>query len=444
MPRWLAALGVAIAIAEPARAGVGDVFGLGPEIMGMAGAGSALSDGPWAAHNAPAGLAFATAGRLSLGVIALGSQLEIGGSSTPIEDPVGILAGISVVRRLEGPIVTSVGFGIAAHLVPGTLGHVHQRTPETPFFLCYDNRTQRAMLLPALAVGLGGKVALGLSLDVFAGIEGPLAAREGQSGEVESSLFLDIVTTIRPTPSIVVRPGAGLSFALTYHPQFSVPYELDVDAGIPGLDMTMHVSGRALYTPHTLVLGAAWRSARIGIALDLSWAAWSLMGSPFVEVEARILEIGLLAPSNPTIRMSDAFGVRLGIEAKVLAAGPVDLVLRAGYGYESPVVGEQTGRSNLMDGHKHTWALGLGTGWTTGRESVPRVLVDLHVGGVVLSRLAHHKIVSDPADGRNDPTLIVDEDETTPGIQVTNPGYPSISGGGWITTAAFTITLEVR
>ncbi len=434
---------VVICAAGPARAGVGDVFGMGAEAMGMAGSGSALATGPWACHNAPAGLAFAQADRLSAGVVAIGSKLEIRGLPAPIEDPVGFLAGYSLVRGLPGRVFTSIGFGIAAYLLPDTLGHVIQRTPETPYFIAYDNRTQRDMFVPALAVGLGNVVSLGLSLDVLAGLEGPITVRQGQAGEAESSLFVDVLATLRPTPSIELRPGAGLSFALTYHPAFHVPYSLDVDAEVSGLDIEMHVRARALYTPHTLVLGMGWTLPRVRFALDLSWAMWSRLGSPFVEVETRILEVGLLAPSNPEVHTRDTLGVRLGVEGKVLSLPSADLLLRLGYGYESPVVGPQSGRSNVMDGHKITLAAGLGTSWKTGIHGLPRILVDLHAGAVWVSRLTHVKQVATPGEGRDDPTLIVDEDDSTPGTQISNPGYPHISGSGWVLTTAFTITLEM-
>ncbi|MBW2261803.1 MAG: hypothetical protein JRG91_07505 [Deltaproteobacteria bacterium] len=433
-----------ICAAGPAGAGVGDVFGMGAEVMSMAGSGSALVTGPWAAHHAPAGLAFAQANRLSTGVVAIGSKLEIRGIHTPIEDPVGFLAGYSFVRKLPGRVFTSIGFGIAAYLLPDTLGHVIQRTPETPYFIVYDNRTQRDMFVPALAVGLGNVLSLGLSLDVLAGLEGPITVRQGQAGEAESSLFLDVISTLRPTPSIEVRPGAGLSFALTYHPAFHVPYSLDVDAEVSGLDIEMHVKARALYTPHTLVLGMGWTLPRVRFALDISWAMWSRLGSPFVEVETRMLEVGLLVPSNPEVQTRDTLGVRLGIEGKVLSTPSADLFLRGGYGYESPVVGPQSGRSNVMDGHKVTVAAGLGAAWKTGIQGFPRVLVDLHAGAVWVSRLTHIKKVHSPGEGRDDPTLIVDEDESTPGTQISNPGYPDISGSGWVLTTAFTLTLEMR
>jgi hypothetical protein len=192
------------------------------------------------------------------------------------------------------------------------------------------------------------------------------------------------------------------------------------------------------------VLGLSWTATRLSVALDVSWAMWSRLGSPFVNVEARIQEVALLLSSNPDVEMHDSVGVRLGVEVILMATGQVELFLRGGYGYESPVVGPQSGRSNIFDGHKHTMALGLGTAWSTGSLHVPRVLVDMYAGAVVVGGLTHHKVVSDPADGRDDPTLIVDEDENTPGDQITNPGYPSISGSGWIFNTALTISLELR
>ncbi len=445
--RERAAIAFALAlVARPgdARAGIGDVLGMGPEILGMAGAGSALSTGPWAAHASPAGLAFGTGGELSLGIVGIGSDLHAGGERLPIEDPVGFLGGYSLARPLPGRVVTAVAFGIAIHAMPGPIAHVLMRTPETPFFVAFDNRTQRDMLVPALALLLGGHVALGLSLDMFAGISGPVTMRDGQAGDVETSIFLDIVTTLRPTPGIMVRAGPGLSFALTYHPAFSVPHDFRLDAEVSGLDLEMRVKGSALYTPHAIVLGAAWIRPRLRLALDVAWSMWSLLGDPFVEVETRILEVGLIVPSNPVVHMKDTVAIRLGGEWSAVHAAAMDLVLRGGLSWESPIVGPQSGRSNVMDGHKIGIALGLGTRWAVGLPSVRALRLDLHAGVVLVTGIEHVKVVSTPEEGRDDPSLIVDEDEDTPGVQVTNPGYPSISGSGLVTSMSFTLTLELR
>lgn len=433
----------ALVFAAPARASMADVLGMGARLPALAGAGSSLLTGPWAAHHNPAGLAFATGDRLSMGVTALDSNLVIRGLAQPVDSPVGLMAGLSLVRTFSGRVDGAIGFGLMAYALPDSLGHVAQKTPDTPFFLLYDNRTQRDMLVPALALRLGAHFALGLSLDVFAGLAGPINVHEKRTGDVQTNMFVQIVTRLRPTPSIMVRPGHGLAFSLTYHPAFGVPYSLDVDLQLSGLDMQMQVDGRALYTPHTLVLGTSWTSTRVTLALDVAWAMWSQMGSPFVRVQTRIQQVGLLTASHPRLPMNDSVAVRLGLEATAMSTSTLCLLVRTGYGYESPVVGAQSGRSNVFDGHKHTIGLGLGTVWITGHPRLPRVLLDLHFGAVVLSRLTHHKVVSDPAEGRDDPSLIVDEDENVPGTQITNPGYPAISGGGWIFHSAVTLTLEL-
>jgi hypothetical protein len=420
-----------------------DVFGLGARLPGMAGAGSALARGPWAAHHAPACLAFARADALSVGVTGLSSGLQAGGEHHHIAHPVGLMAGVSLVRHIEGRIDWSIGVGLVTYVLPDTAAHVIQRAPDAPVFLLYDNRTQRDMLVPALAVGLGRHVALGLSLDVFAGLSGPIAIGQGPAGYVEASAFVDLVTRLRPTPSLVVRPGRGLSFAVTYHPEFSVPYSLDVDLALSGLDMQMQVSGRGLATPHTLVAAAAWTRPPLALALDVSWAMWSRLGSPFVGVRARIQQVGLLPPSAPLVETRDSVSIRAGVEATVLRAPRLSLAVRGGYGWESPVVGEQSGRSNVFDGHKHTLAAGLGTAWDTGSRHVGRILLDLYAGVVIVGGLTHRKVVSDPARGQDDPSLIVDEDPETPGDQIGNPGYPSISGSGWVFTTALTLTVEL-
>jgi hypothetical protein len=140
----------------------------------------------------------------------------------------------------------------------------------------------------------------------------------------------------------------------------------------------------------------------------------------------------------------DTISARLGLEGTIVTTTTADLVLRGGYGYESAVVRPQSGRSNVMDGHKITLAAGLGTAWRTGLEGLPRIVLDICAGGVYVSRLTHTKQVHSPGEGRDDPTLIVDEDDSTPGTQITNPGYPSLSGSGWVLTAAATLTLELR
>ncbi len=429
--------------ARTARSSTADVFGLGATLPALAGSGSALYTDPWAAHHAPAALAFASTDRLSLGVTGLGSELRAGGERLDIKNPLGLAMGYSLVRRFHHGIDWAIAFGLVAFVLPDTAGHVIQRSPDTPLFLLYDNRTQRDMLVAAMALGLGQHVSVGVSVDLFAGLTGPVSVHENRTGDVQTSMFVDIVTRIRPTPSIVVRPGLGLSIALTYHPAFHVPYDLDVDVDISGLELSLDVQGRALFTPHALVLGLAWSGPDVNLTMDVSWSMWSRMGSPFVQVETRLMQVGLLTSSSPAVDTRDTVSVRAGVEGCVLETRNLSLILRAGYGWESPAVGPQTGRTNVFDGHKHTLAMGFGVAWLTSLPGVPRILLDMHVGAVVVSRLTHHKVVSDPAEGRDDPGLIVDEDEDTPGIQITNPGYPTISGSGHVFTSALTLTLEL-
>src|SRR5262245_19542431 len=120
---------------------------------------------------------------------------------------------------------------------------------------------------------------------------------------------------------------------------------------------------------------------------------------------------------------------------------------RAGQFYEPSFVLDQPGRGNLIDGPKLGWSLGTGVELRQSKGGsnpvLPSARIDLHAQLVNMLSRRHDKIVSSIEAARDDPNALADEDGSTPGVQISNPGYPSITGSGRVLTLGATLTLEV-
>src|SRR5207244_1927174 len=105
----------------------------------------------------------------------------------------------------------------------------------------------------------------------------------------------------------------------------------------------------------------------------------------------------------------------------------------------------QAGVTNLLDGPKHRLALGAGV-----RAPVlgGALRFDAHGQLEVLQPTTLHKTIA-PAGTHPDPsTALTDEVPDDParpetrGNQISNPGYPSVTGSGFVWALGFTITVE--
>ncbi|HEX6836536.1 MAG TPA: hypothetical protein VF334_08175 [Polyangia bacterium] len=359
----LTALVVAAQPAGRAAASEPELFGLGSEEAAVAGASSARVHDFSAGYYDPAGLVLARRPEASIGVIGFGSSLPLpDGSRFHMGDRLGILVGAATPVPFSGVLADRLYFGVALHLLPDSIVHVIARTPDRAFYPLYDNRTQRLVVLPAVAARLWRGLSVGLAFNFLAGLGGNVAATEGATRALEARVDEQIYSHVAVNAGVRWQALPRLAVALVYRQAFGVPFRTVAKNQIAGQPIDLDVDAEELYTPHTLVGGVAWRARpSLMLSLDVAWLRWSDWRGPYVTVTSELPLVGGIATAPPAVAFTDAVAVRAGADWTALVRGAWATSLRGGYAFESsPVPTQQTG-TQLVDGHKHHLTAGFGT-----------------------------------------------------------------------------------
>jgi long-chain fatty acid transport protein len=437
-----------LAMPRAARASAPELFGFSSEDGALAGAVSARASGYSAAFYNPAGLTRTTSREFSLGVLGYASRLQIDGRTQPIEDPAGIVIGAAGPLPLRSFLEKRIYVGIALYVDPSAVVRVIARAPDEPFFPYYDNRTQRLVVLPALAVRIGWGLSAGVALNYLAGLQGQVEASEGYTRAVEPRVDEAIFATARVHAGLLWQsPKDRVSAALVYRQRFSVPFTTETRNHVAGEPLDIAIDAEGLYTPDEIVVGGAVRPLpSLRLSADFTASLWSGWHGPFVTVTSDLPIVGSLSAPPPTLHYSDAYSVRIGAEWRRDVAKEVSLRLRAGYGFEtSPIPRDQGGVTNLLDGFKHFVGFGIGLRFTHGPLAFR---LDAHGQVHAMQSVTLDKRIA-PAGTNPDPaTSLRDEQPDDPnhpatlGVQVSNPGWPRITGGGAVFAAGLTFTVE--
>jgi hypothetical protein len=196
------------------------------------------------------------------------------------------------------------------------------------------------------------------------------------------------------------------------------------------IDLDIAIAG--LFAPHQLVAGAAWTRGHHVVSVDARYARWSDYRGPFVRVSSVLPLVGDVPALSPRVPFSDTYGVRAGVESQI--AG---IVVRGGAGYEtSAVPAQQGGVTNLLDGPRETLALGAG-------RVFGRVRIDAHVQLQIVQSRKIEKVLDNGMAPYDPFTSLRDEDRDTPGLQITNPGFPGIAGGGQVLSGGMTLAVPL-
>jgi long-subunit fatty acid transport protein len=352
----------ALVIARPAAASEPEVFGLGSEESAVAGASAARVHDFSAGYYDPAGLTLARRPEASVGVIGFGSRLPLpDGRNFHMTDRVGILVGAATPIPFTGPLADRLFIGVALHLLPDTIVRVIARTPDQAFYPLYDNRTQRLVILPAVAARLWRGLSAGIAFNYLAGLGGNVAASEGATRALEARVDEQIYSHVAVNAGLRWQLRRALALALVYRQAFGVPFRSVARNDIAGQPIDLDVDAEELYTPHTIVAGAAWRARpSLLLSLDVAWLHWSGWRGPYVTVTSELPLVGGIATLPPHVDFSDGAAVRAGADWTALVRGAWATSIRGGYAFESsPLTAPQTG-TQLLDGHKHHLTLGLG------------------------------------------------------------------------------------
>lgn len=421
-----------------------ELFGFGSNHAAEAGAGVAMTDDFAAVYYNPAGLGAGHGKRVTVGFLGAVSNLHVDDRRAPFHDAAGMVLGIVAPAPLGGPLENRIRVGVGMYLLPGTIAEIVAHYPSDPFFPWYDNRMQRIVIMPGVGVKITERLWLGVAANFLAGLAGGIVAGEGETRALEARVDEGVPSVARVNAGVLWAPAASWRVGATYRERFEVPFATQANTEVAGepIDLDLKASGQ--YTPDEVAIGTAWQSDRAHVGLDVTWSRWSAYPGPFVVVTSELPLVGPLAGALPTVPYSDTFAARLGGEVD---AGR-NVTLRGGYGFEtSPIPAEQAGQTNLLDGPKHTVALGVGLGWCT--PSGKRVRLDLHVQAQLVGTRTLHKQIFD-GNGDYDPfTSLRDEvtddpqDPSTLGAQISNPGYPDLTSGGQVFSGGLTLESQL-
>ncbi|HEY3352972.1 MAG TPA: hypothetical protein VGQ83_06965, partial [Polyangia bacterium] len=226
-----------------------DVFGLGPRASAQAGAVTASASDFSAVYYNPAGLAFSGATEVGAGVLGFGSGLSVRGQPAGIADPAALMVGGRLVVPLGGPLERRLFVGIALTVPPTSILRIISRYPQEPFFPLYDNRTQRLMVVPALAVRLTDRLALGVGVNYLAGLNGAVQGATGTSRSVEPRVDEAVPAAAALHAGVRWEPRPWLALGLAYRQSFSVPFTDVSDVSVAGQPLSLTVKSEGLFTP---------------------------------------------------------------------------------------------------------------------------------------------------------------------------------------------------
>jgi hypothetical protein len=425
--RAATALALVLAPASVARAGAFDVEGFGPEGVAEINARAARADDGTAAFYNPGGLGLGRGVRLTLaptlGVSALAAQ----GKTTALANPFGVALAFDATIPFEGLLKDRIRVGFAGYLPPSAALHLLAHPSDQPFFPYYDNRTQRLLLVPALAVRLLDGLSIGVGFNVLGGVSGPASVTTGASGAPEPRLDLDAATAVAVNAGVRFDPRPGLRFAFAFRQRFSAPAVVDSTAEIAGIPLAISVATRsALFDPTTLVAAASVDVGHAALELDASYAIWSAYQGPWVTVHATLPGVDV-GSALPTAIARDVVSLRGAGTYRFDVGARSEVVARGSLGFEPTMLtSAQQGTTNLLDGDKLLAGLGATLAVRDVRSATLRVGVGASVQRV-FSYSQGKRVCSVAPCGVD---TVAGPDAARPDQGITNPGYPRLTGGG--------------
>lgn len=362
------AWGLAALAPSPARASSFELFGLGAAGVAEAGARVALATDGTAAFYNPGGLAHGRGVTTTLTTLVASSSLHAGASAQRFVEPVGFSLAADATVPLAGALRDRVRLAFAGHLPASSALRVVATGPSEPAFPFYQNRAERLVLRPALAVRLPFGLGLGAAVNVLGGVDAQASLAPGPT--LASEPRIDIVAQTVATVDVGLRLELErVRFGAVFRPKFGVPAKVTTTANVGGVPLEVGVVVReALFDPDTFVLAGSLDEGPLTVGVDASYAAWSAYRGPLVDVRAGLPGVNLRSPPRLD-RFKDTVGLRVGASVTLPVSRKSELSARAGVGAESSMLARP--EASLADGAKLTLGAGLSA---SVRDGLPRAL----------------------------------------------------------------------
>src|SRR5207245_732265 len=140
----------------------------------------------------------------------------------------------------------------------------------------------------ALAVRIWRGLSFGIAVNYLAALDGKVAGAEGAARAVESRVDEQILAVASVNLGLRWQINPAWSVAAVYREEFSVPFRTVSRSDVAGQPIDLDVDAAGLFTPHTVVLGAAWKVRHFVASLDVTWAHWSGWRGPYVTVDGAL------------------------------------------------------------------------------------------------------------------------------------------------------------
>lgn len=391
---------------------------------------AAAEDGSACFYN-PAGLAFGRGYDIAISGAFVHSRLRAQDDRQSIDDPVSTTMTIAADVPLEGPLAERLRVGVALHALPDRMMRLTTHRESTPLFPFFDNRSQRLVVIPALAVRLTPWLGFGAGVDALAGVQGPLDVREGQSSTLETRMTAEAGTVTRWIAGVRIDPTDELHLAAVFRQSFGVPLTVTTTADVGGVPLRVDVANtQALFDPTTVVAGARIDATdRLSVGLEGTYQRWSAWGGPLLRIDTTVSALALVS-EPPLDAFRDSFGARAAAAWQTHEPGRGGVTIHAGAGYESSMLdaGYQQGRSNFIDGPKMILAAGASAQW---RDVIAQELrVSIGIQAQHVFAFEQDKVVCTAVPCPS--STVVGPDTANPSAGIDNPGYPTLSGSGTV------------
>lgn len=417
-----------------------DVYGFGPAGVAEINARSARADDGTAAFYNPGGLGLGRGYRVEVAPILGVSALRAQGEARPLEEPFGVALAIDATIPLEAPLKDRIRFGFGGYFLPASALRLIARPAEEPLFPYYENRTQRLVLLTAIAARITEGLGVGVALNMLAGVSGEADVRPRASGAPEPRIDVDAGARVAVNVGLRFDPAPHVRLALVYRQRFSIPSLVATTAEVGGVPLDVVVDVReALFDPHTIVVASSFDVGRASVEIDASYSAWSSYEGPFVAVRAELPGVRVASDALPDL-FRDVVSARAAATYRLDLGPRVELTARAGIGFEtSMLTSARQGRTNLVDGDKGLFGLGATLAL---RDLLPRTLrVGLGVGAQIVASYEQHKRACAAQPCPLD--AVAGPDAADPGAGITNPGYPKLHAGGALLSASLGLGVDL-
>lgn len=402
------------------RANPLDQFGAGSEHIAMGGTGTATAGSYEAAYYNPAALGLMEHLESGLGVSVyrpwLTAKFNRYDDSTQTTAPVSARRFDRAQIYLEGGAALPIPLGknIGRHLFLGlylqspadALYEVEALPVTEPVFPLYESRNRRLALSAAVS-GRWEWLMFGVGMSLLPTVSGGVKVDLG-SADPQNYLGVNVGYSLSANVGLLFEPIKGLTLGFSWRGANHASIELPVDASVSSTisPIYMTVSAVAFWTPHEFSFGAGWKADNYSVAADLVYYMFSdfRLASPEVTVysdEERVNETS--SSEIPDAGLRDSVTVRLGGEYRPHKA----VGLRAGFSWAQSPLSIQSGDTNLVGGDQFSGSFGIG--FDAEQVGGPQIVVDAHFMAAA----------------------VLDNTDAKLAVIPTNPGYPTIGGGGW-------------